>query len=159
MNRYGNEVPPPTLPNAGYSNHNSNPNPYSYPTAAGGGGGVGIPETLASIPDDQKAMIMRVISMTPEQIGLLPPQERASIIQLVRTIIFVVYQNRRLIALFNDPFSFTIFITVLYFQTTYFFRERRLDFRDNRFYIATCVHGFSNPSRSAAFSRTPLLDI
>jgi len=45
---------------------------------------VGLPETLASIPDDQKAMIMRVISMTPEQIALLPPQERASIIQLVR---------------------------------------------------------------------------
>ena len=30
-----------------------------------------------------QAMIMRVIAMTPEQINMLPPPERAGIIQLV----------------------------------------------------------------------------
>lgn len=56
----------------------------------GGGGGGGLPEAFASIPDDQKAMIVRVISMTSEQIGQLPPQERASIVQLVRVSYFVL---------------------------------------------------------------------
>jgi cleavage stimulation factor subunit 2 len=87
MNPYGNGIPPP---NPGYNN--PNPNPYGYPMPSagggGGGGGVGISEALASIPDDQKAMIMRVISMTPEQIALLPPQERASVLQLVGIFIF-----------------------------------------------------------------------
>lgn len=31
-------------------------------------------------------MIMRVIAMTPDQINMLPPTERASIIQLVKNI-------------------------------------------------------------------------
>ena len=71
--------------NAGYGAHNpSNALSYTYGAAAGG-----IPETLASIPEDQKAMIVRVISMTPEQLGLLPPQERASVLQLVRGFFLV----------------------------------------------------------------------
>ncbi|KAF8435820.1 hypothetical protein L210DRAFT_851387 [Boletus edulis BED1] len=44
---------------------------------------VGLPDALTSIPEEQKAMIMRVIAMTPEQINMLPPPERAGIIQLV----------------------------------------------------------------------------
>ncbi|KAF8551088.1 hypothetical protein OG21DRAFT_1499360 [Imleria badia] len=49
---------------------------------------VGLPDALSSIPEDQKilacpvAMIMRVIAMTPEQINMLPPPERAGIMQL-----------------------------------------------------------------------------
>jgi cleavage stimulation factor subunit 2 len=43
-----------------------------------------LPEALASIPDDQKALIIRVLSMTPDQINQLPPAERSNIIQLVR---------------------------------------------------------------------------
>ncbi|KIM82179.1 hypothetical protein PILCRDRAFT_820549 [Piloderma croceum F 1598] len=89
INPYGNGIPSPSAPpNPLYNTHNSNPSPYGYPQSGAGGavGGLGIPETLASIPDDQKAMIMRVISMTPEQIALLPPQERASIIQLRATL-------------------------------------------------------------------------
>ena len=97
MNSYGNGIPSSSSsapPNPLYNTHNSNPSPYGYPQSGAGGavGGVGIPETLASIPDDQKAMIMRVISMTPEQIALLPPQERASIMQLVR--IFQTFGGR-----------------------------------------------------------------
>ncbi|KAG1763252.1 hypothetical protein EDD22DRAFT_514327 [Suillus occidentalis] len=45
-----------------------------------------IPDALASIPEEQKAMIMRVIAMTPDQINMLPPTERASIIQLRATL-------------------------------------------------------------------------
>lgn len=41
-----------------------------------------LPDALASLPEEQKAMIMRVISMTPEQINMLPPAERAGVIQL-----------------------------------------------------------------------------
>ena len=36
------------------------------------------------MPDDQKAIIVRVISMTPEQISQLPATERTNVIQLVR---------------------------------------------------------------------------
>ncbi|KAK0217437.1 hypothetical protein EDD85DRAFT_869311 [Armillaria nabsnona] len=39
-------------------------------------------DILAAIPDEQKAMIMHVIQMTPEQISALGPTERASVLQL-----------------------------------------------------------------------------
>ncbi|KAG1846192.1 hypothetical protein DFJ58DRAFT_799352 [Suillus subalutaceus] len=58
---------------------------YSTPQQAPIGGGM-IPDALASIPDEQKAMIMRVIAMTSDQINMLPPTERASIIQLRATL-------------------------------------------------------------------------
>jgi len=41
-----------------------------------------IPDALAAIPEEQKALVMRVISMTPEEINSLAPPERASILQL-----------------------------------------------------------------------------
>ncbi|KAL4068824.1 hypothetical protein V8B97DRAFT_752844 [Scleroderma yunnanense] len=47
-----------------------------------GGSSTALPDALASLPEEQKAMIMRVISMTPEQINMLPPAERAGVIQL-----------------------------------------------------------------------------
>jgi len=43
-------------------------------------------DALASIPDDQKALIMRVLSMTPEQINTLPPTERTTYIQIRATL-------------------------------------------------------------------------
>ncbi|KAF9055661.1 hypothetical protein BJ165DRAFT_1427813 [Panaeolus papilionaceus] len=46
----------------------------------------GLPEALANIPDDQKALIMRVISMTPEQIHALPPAERSTYVQIRTTL-------------------------------------------------------------------------
>lgn len=58
---------------------------YNTPQQAPIGGGI-IPDALASIPEEQKAMIMRVIAMTPDQINMLPPTERASIIQLRATL-------------------------------------------------------------------------
>ncbi|KAF6753214.1 hypothetical protein DFP72DRAFT_426262 [Ephemerocybe angulata] len=42
--------------------------------------------TLAAIPDDQKALVLRVVSMTPEQVHALPPQERATYIQIRSTL-------------------------------------------------------------------------
>ncbi|KIJ66569.1 hypothetical protein HYDPIDRAFT_129553 [Hydnomerulius pinastri MD-312] len=56
------------------------------PAAAPQMSGAMLPDALASIPEEQKAMIMRVIAMTPEQINLLPPTERSSIIQLRATL-------------------------------------------------------------------------
>ncbi|KAE9401640.1 hypothetical protein BT96DRAFT_856375 [Gymnopus androsaceus JB14] len=40
------------------------------------------PAVLAAIPEDQRAMVLQVLSMTPEQLALLPPQDRANIMQL-----------------------------------------------------------------------------
>lgn len=89
MNPYTNGAP---NANAVYGNSSTgygqpNPNPYGYQAPIGAPGAVaagGLPDPFASIPEEQRAMIMRVIAMTPEQIGQLPPQERSSIIQLVR---------------------------------------------------------------------------
>ncbi|KAG0706665.1 hypothetical protein DFH29DRAFT_136361 [Suillus ampliporus] len=58
---------------------------YGTPQQVPMGGGI-IPDALASIPEEQKAMIIRVIAMTPDQINMLPPTERASIIQLRATL-------------------------------------------------------------------------
>ncbi|TFK21267.1 hypothetical protein FA15DRAFT_672703 [Coprinopsis marcescibilis] len=46
----------------------------------------GLSETLAAIPEDQKALIMQVISMTPDQIHALPPQQRSTYIQIRATL-------------------------------------------------------------------------
>ncbi|KAI0067982.1 hypothetical protein BV25DRAFT_1818333 [Artomyces pyxidatus] len=45
-----------------------------------------LPPAFAAMPEEQKAMIMQVINMTPDQINRLPPTERASIIQLRATL-------------------------------------------------------------------------
>jgi len=42
------------------------------------------PAVLAAIPEEQKAMVVHVLSLTQEQINKLAPQDRANIIQLVR---------------------------------------------------------------------------
>jgi cleavage stimulation factor subunit 2 len=55
----------------------------TYPPAPTAPAGL---DALAAIPDEQKAMIMRVLAMTPEQIARLPPTERASIVQLRATL-------------------------------------------------------------------------
>ncbi|KAH7914548.1 hypothetical protein BJ138DRAFT_1123440 [Hygrophoropsis aurantiaca] len=80
---YGGQNTGHTGQNAGYSGPSSG---YGTPAQPQGFGAGALPDALASIPDDQKAMIMRVISMTPEQINMLPPTERASILQLRATL-------------------------------------------------------------------------
>ncbi|KIP11706.1 hypothetical protein PHLGIDRAFT_437869 [Phlebiopsis gigantea 11061_1 CR5-6] len=68
---YGGPPPPHSAPP-----HSAPPNPA--PAA--------LPDAFANIPEDQKAVIMRVIQMTPEQIAQLPPQERSTMIQLRQTL-------------------------------------------------------------------------
>ncbi|KAI3611625.1 hypothetical protein WG66_007804 [Moniliophthora roreri] len=41
---------------------------------------------LAAIPEEQKAMVVHVLSMTPEMINQLSPQDRANIMQLRATL-------------------------------------------------------------------------
>ncbi|KZV67608.1 hypothetical protein PENSPDRAFT_653909 [Peniophora sp. CONT] len=41
-----------------------------------------LPPAFEALPEDQKAMIRSVLTMTPEQINLLGPNERAGILQL-----------------------------------------------------------------------------
>ncbi|TFK65691.1 hypothetical protein BDN72DRAFT_889301 [Pluteus cervinus] len=101
--------PPPSAPPSyggqpqGYGGGYSQ-NPYVQAGGAAGGGypssGYGsssyggppqppsavLPDTLAGIPEDQKALIVRVISMTPEQLNALPPQERSMYIQIRSTL-------------------------------------------------------------------------
>ncbi|KAK0470029.1 uncharacterized protein EV420DRAFT_1634423 [Desarmillaria tabescens] len=69
-------TPTPPVPQPTYSQ----PQP-SYPAYAGQQPAPPL-DILATIPDDQKAMIMHVIQMTPEQINALGPTERASVLQL-----------------------------------------------------------------------------
>ena len=38
---------------------------------------------METVPEDQKQLVISVISMTPEQILALPPQERATYVQIV----------------------------------------------------------------------------
>ena len=77
-----------------------------------------LPPHLQNLPEDQKvrpfsplvpnrevtcvsqAMLMKVLTMTPEQINMLAPSERASIMQLVR-----IYSLRRLLGVLHDYFQ------------------------------------------------------
>ncbi|KLO06927.1 hypothetical protein SCHPADRAFT_909942 [Schizopora paradoxa] len=45
-----------------------------------------LPEAFAHLPEDQKATIRHVISMTPQQVQQLPPAERSGIMQLRATL-------------------------------------------------------------------------
>ncbi|KAF8346090.1 hypothetical protein F5887DRAFT_962569 [Amanita rubescens] len=113
---YRNATPPVAPPVPVYPNGTGTPQPYPYgqtsqPTTGTGYAGYTqsgypqyppygaqqhapspsnaapvLPEALSNIPEDQKAIIMRVLSMTPEQINLLPPAERATYIQLRATL-------------------------------------------------------------------------
>ncbi|KAJ7250312.1 hypothetical protein C8J57DRAFT_1188728 [Mycena rebaudengoi] len=71
---YGRAPPPPH----GYNNSGYGaPPPRPAPV---------FPDALASIPEEQKQMIMGVLAMTPEQINMLPPADRANILQLRATL-------------------------------------------------------------------------
>lgn len=58
----------------GGTQHEQQPNPESLAVA------------VAAMPDDQKALIMRVLTMTPDQINSLPQQERQAYVQLRATL-------------------------------------------------------------------------
>jgi len=64
---YGGQTVPPHQPTPAAPSHN-------------------LTDTLANIPDEQKALIMRVLAMTPEQINMLPPTERSTFIQIRATL-------------------------------------------------------------------------
>ncbi|PPR01965.1 hypothetical protein CVT26_008747 [Gymnopilus dilepis] len=71
----------PGYPPYGHASHSQAPTP-----ASGQATSAALPDSLAGIPDEQKALIMRVISMTPEQINMLPPNERSTYIQIRTTL-------------------------------------------------------------------------
>ncbi|KAF5346000.1 hypothetical protein D9758_013868 [Tetrapyrgos nigripes] len=87
----------------GYSQVPSGSGQSSYGGGQGGYGGYGgagagssqqqptllasvNPAVLAAIPEEQKAMVVHVLSMSQEQINALPPQDKANIIQLRATL-------------------------------------------------------------------------
>ncbi|KAI0348158.1 hypothetical protein BDW22DRAFT_1424370 [Trametopsis cervina] len=45
-----------------------------------------LPPAFANIPEEQKALLMKVVAMTPEEIYRQPPQERSNLIQLRQTL-------------------------------------------------------------------------
>ncbi|KAF5312280.1 hypothetical protein D9619_002441 [Psilocybe cf. subviscida] len=71
-------TPQPAYPGYAQYGAGSAPAPASAPSV--------LPDALAGIPDEQKALIMRVLSMTPEQINMLPPADRATYIQIRTTL-------------------------------------------------------------------------
>ncbi|EIW87390.1 hypothetical protein CONPUDRAFT_161934 [Coniophora puteana RWD-64-598 SS2] len=80
-------------PNNPYQQQHQQPQAYNgyggtpqAPTVQAQQAGGALPENLAALPDEQKAMIARIIAMTPEQINMLPQAERASIVQLRATL-------------------------------------------------------------------------
>lgn len=79
--------PTPTYPAANTGYGYAQPQPthsytdYGAQAPLPGNTGV-LPDALAAIPEEQKALIMRVITMTPDQINALPPSERQTYIQL-----------------------------------------------------------------------------
>ncbi|PFH47588.1 hypothetical protein AMATHDRAFT_42841 [Amanita thiersii Skay4041] len=85
---YSGYHPPPALHGAGGApgGYGGLAPPGPGPQTQQAPGGVVLPEALANIPEDQKAIIMRVLSMSPEQINMLNPTERATYIQLRATL-------------------------------------------------------------------------
>ncbi|KAH9944001.1 uncharacterized protein BXZ73DRAFT_96515 [Epithele typhae] len=51
-----------------------------------GPGSASLPDSLAGLPEEQKVLIQRVITMTPEEVYQLPPADRESIIKLRATL-------------------------------------------------------------------------
>ncbi|KAL1748968.1 hypothetical protein HDZ31DRAFT_59855 [Schizophyllum fasciatum] len=79
-------TPIPTQPrNAGYGSYQQPGPPQPAPQAANPAT-AGVAAMLASIPDEQKALVVQLLSLTPEQIAALPPTERANVIQLRTTL-------------------------------------------------------------------------
>ncbi|KAL0952199.1 hypothetical protein HGRIS_008808 [Hohenbuehelia grisea] len=88
--------PPPAgpsyaQPTAAHGHHAGYPPhvpPYGHapPAAPSSAPASNMSDSLAGMSDEQKAMLTRVISMTPEQISMLPPADRANIIQLRTTL-------------------------------------------------------------------------
>ncbi|KIK97724.1 hypothetical protein PAXRUDRAFT_824646 [Paxillus rubicundulus Ve08.2h10] len=85
-NGHGNTPPSQGPYMAQMQSHYAGPSGYGTPPPAAPQMGGLLPDALASIPEEQKTMILRVIAMTPEQINMLPPTERSGIIQLRTTL-------------------------------------------------------------------------
>jgi len=86
---YSSQPPPSAYPPPGYGAPPSVPGPSGYAQPVLSSQGMmppGLPAALAGIPDDQKALIMRVISMSREEIFQLPYTERENIIKLRATL-------------------------------------------------------------------------
>ncbi|KAG6864252.1 hypothetical protein C0991_011073 [Blastosporella zonata] len=75
---YGYNQSQPTYGYPGYSA--TPPAPVAQPMPAG------IQSSLSGFPEDQRALLMRVITMTPEELNALPPPERQTYIQLRNTL-------------------------------------------------------------------------
>ncbi|KAM5531334.1 hypothetical protein V8D89_014979 [Ganoderma adspersum] len=60
--------------------------PMSQPAPAAGPAAPQLPDALAGLPEDQKALIMRVIAMTREEVYQMPPADRENIIKLRTTL-------------------------------------------------------------------------
>ncbi|KAH8111871.1 hypothetical protein DFH11DRAFT_1690140 [Phellopilus nigrolimitatus] len=82
--QYAHAPPPQPYPALGAPQYQQPPR--GPPAPAQAPPGAGVLGALGSVPDEQKEMTMRVISMTPEQVNRLPPQERAITIQLRATL-------------------------------------------------------------------------
>ncbi|KAF9651407.1 hypothetical protein BDM02DRAFT_3184656 [Thelephora ganbajun] len=68
----------------GYPQHH--PQPPAAPRAQVQAA-IALPPHLQNLPEDQKATLIKVLSMTPEQINMLAPTDRANIMQLRASLV------------------------------------------------------------------------
>ncbi|KAF8643192.1 hypothetical protein AX16_009169 [Volvariella volvacea WC 439] len=71
------------------------------------------PEILASIPQDQRELLMRVISMSSEEINRLPPSERSTYIQLVRSFYLISMTSLTQMVIAESTFGYTYRLIVI----------------------------------------------
>ncbi|KDQ13758.1 hypothetical protein BOTBODRAFT_33198 [Botryobasidium botryosum FD-172 SS1] len=76
--QHGHQPPPPPQHPAHAPQHHSPSAPQGQPTMPPGMP----PAAAAALGDQQKAMLMQILSLTPDQINALPPDERNAIHQL-----------------------------------------------------------------------------
>ncbi|TEB32517.1 hypothetical protein FA13DRAFT_1813416 [Coprinellus micaceus] len=96
-NGYGQQYPPgPPLPPSQYGGGYPPQGPPGYPAGPPPpqhhtpipvpAPAPDLAATLAAIPEESRALVVRVVSMTPEQIHALPPNDRATYIQIRATL-------------------------------------------------------------------------
>ncbi|KAI0375449.1 hypothetical protein BV20DRAFT_960603 [Pilatotrama ljubarskyi] len=97
---YGTPPPPAQVPGYGPPHHAQQPPPQHAPpqmqppphmqgpppAAPAPPSGPRLPDAFAALPEDQKAVIIRVMQMSREEVYAMPPSERENIIKLRATL-------------------------------------------------------------------------
>ncbi|OJT08492.1 hypothetical protein TRAPUB_675 [Trametes pubescens] len=84
------QQPPPhvphTPPHMQPPQHMQPPHMHGAPPPAAPSSGARLPDAFAGLPEEQKAVILRVMQMSREEVYAMPPSERENIIKLRATL-------------------------------------------------------------------------